>query len=76
MATEKVYKLDLFGLLDKLNKKNYHLWDSYSDTERKEISPLISFLLNISDPPPGSDGAVRASAVRNRISLGPVQRSG
>lgn len=41
MATEKVYKLDLFGLLDKINKKNYHLWDSYSEAEQKEISPLI-----------------------------------
>lgn len=41
MASEKVYKLDLFGLLSKLDKKNYHLWASYSEAEQKEISPLI-----------------------------------
>ena len=41
MASDKTYKLDLFGLLDKLNKKNYDLWKSYNDQERKEISPLI-----------------------------------
>jgi hypothetical protein len=41
MASEKVYKLDLFGLLSRLDRKDYHLWKSYNETERKEISPLI-----------------------------------
>lgn len=41
MASDKVYKLDLFGLLDKLNKKEYDLWGKYNDSEKKEISPLI-----------------------------------
>jgi len=38
---EKTYKLDLFGLLSKLDKKQYDVWKSYNDDERKEISPLI-----------------------------------
>lgn len=41
MAGEKTYKLDLFGLLSKLDKKQYDIWKSYNDEERKEISPLI-----------------------------------
>lgn len=41
MTTERTYKLDLFGLLSKLDRKQYDLWKSYSEEERKEISPLI-----------------------------------
>lgn len=41
MASERIYKLDLFGLLSKLDKKQYDLWKSYNEQERKEISPLI-----------------------------------
>ena len=41
MASEKTYKLDLFGLLSKLDKKQFHIWNNYNESERKEISPLI-----------------------------------
>lgn len=37
----KTYKLDLFGLLSKLDKKEFDIWKSYNDEEKKEISPLI-----------------------------------
>jgi len=37
----KTYKLDLFGLLGRLDKKDYQLWNRYNDEEKKEISPLI-----------------------------------
>lgn len=37
----KNYKLDLWGLLNKLDKKQIDIWKGYNDDERKEISPLI-----------------------------------
>jgi hypothetical protein len=42
MATsDKKYKLDLFGILNKFDKKQRDIWNSLSDEEKKEISPLI-----------------------------------
>ncbi len=41
MLKEKKYKLDLFDLLNRLNKKEKDIWSKYSDEERKQISPFI-----------------------------------
>lgn len=33
--------LDIFTLLDQIDKKNYYIWDSLTEEQRKEFSPLI-----------------------------------
>ena len=40
MAT-KERTLDIFTLLDQIDKKNYYIWDSLTEEQRKEFSPLI-----------------------------------
>lgn len=39
MAKERT--LDVFTLLDQIDKKNYYIWDSLTEEQRKEFSPLI-----------------------------------
>lgn len=39
MAKERA--LDVFTLLDQIDKKNYYIWDSLTEEQRKEFSPLI-----------------------------------
>jgi len=34
--------LDIFMLLGEIDKKNYKLWDSLSDDQKKEFSPLVT----------------------------------
>jgi hypothetical protein len=41
MAT-KERALDIFMLLGELDRKNYGLWDSLSDEQKKEFSPLVT----------------------------------
>jgi hypothetical protein len=40
MAKERA--LDIFMLLGEIDKKNYKLWDSLSDDQKKEFSPLVT----------------------------------
>jgi hypothetical protein len=40
MAT-KERALDVFTLLDQIDKKNYYIWDSLTEEQRKEFSPLV-----------------------------------
>jgi hypothetical protein len=41
-AAPKARALDLFGLLGKIDRKNYDLWDNLSEAERKEFSPFMT----------------------------------
>jgi len=40
MAKERT--LDIFQLLSEIDRKNYSLWDSLSDEQKKEFSPLVT----------------------------------
>lgn len=40
MAKERA--LDIFMLLGEIDKKNYNLWDSLSEEQKKEFSPLVT----------------------------------
>lgn len=37
----KEHKNDIFQVLDRLTRKDYHLWETLSEEQQKEISPLI-----------------------------------
>ena len=39
MAKERA--LDIFQLLERLDRKDYNIWDDLSEEQRKEFSPLI-----------------------------------
>ena len=38
----KERSLDIFVLLGEIDKKNYNLWDSLSEDQKKEFSPLVT----------------------------------
>ncbi len=40
MAKERA--LDIFVLLDQVDKKNFQLWDALTDAQKKEFSPLVT----------------------------------
>jgi hypothetical protein len=40
MATERT--LDIFNLLSEIDRKNYDLWDTLSENQRKEFSALVT----------------------------------
>jgi hypothetical protein len=44
--------LDIFTLLDQIDKKNYYIWDSLTEEQRKEFSPLIAmrWMAGCTDP--------------------------
>jgi hypothetical protein len=39
MAKERA--LDVFQLLAQIDSKNYEIWDSLNDDQKKEFSPLV-----------------------------------
>ena len=40
--SDKERKLDIFMVLSEIDKKNFNLWDSLSEDQRKEFSPLVA----------------------------------
>lgn len=44
--------LDIFTLLEQVDRKNYHIWDSLTEDQRKEFSPLIAlrWMAGCTDP--------------------------
>lgn len=50
MAKERA--LDIFWLLDKIDKKDYHIWETLTEEQRKEFSPLVTmrWMTGTSDP--------------------------
>ena len=50
MAKERT--LDIFSLLDQIDRKNYHIWESLTEEQRKEFSPLIvmRWMMGCTDP--------------------------
>jgi hypothetical protein len=50
MAKERA--LDIFALLDQVDRKNYHIWDSLTEEQRKEFSPLVAlrWMAGCTDP--------------------------
>jgi len=50
MAKERA--LDIFTLLEQIDRKNYHIWDSLTEEQRKEFSPLITmrWMAGCTDP--------------------------
>jgi len=44
--------LDIFALLSQIDKKNYQIWDSLTEAQQKEFSPLIvmRWMSGTSDP--------------------------
>lgn len=50
MAKERA--LDIFTLLDQVDKKNYGIWDSLTEEQRKEFSPLVTlrWMAGCTDP--------------------------
>ena len=45
-------KLDVFELLNKLDRKNYEIWDTLSADQKKEFSPLVTmrWMAGMTDP--------------------------
>lgn len=41
MAKKKQYKIDLFEVLNKINKEDYQYFDKLTEEERKELSPYV-----------------------------------
>ena len=52
MTTAKVRALDIFTLLDQVDRKNYAIWDSLTDEQMKEFSPLVTlrWMAGCTDP--------------------------
>lgn len=50
MAKERA--LDIFTLLEQIDRKNYQLWDSLTEEQRKEFSPLVTlrWMAGTTDP--------------------------
>lgn len=50
MAKERA--LDIFMLLEQIDRKNYGLWDKLSEEQRKEFSPLVTmrWMAGTTDP--------------------------
>lgn len=50
MAKERA--LDIFAVLEQIDKKNYDLWDRFTEEQRKEFSPLVvmRWMAGCSDP--------------------------
>src|ERR1035437_2530156 len=48
----KTRALDIFTLLEQIDRKNYHIWESLTDEQRKEFSPLITmrWMAGCTDP--------------------------
>jgi hypothetical protein len=52
LKTAKVRSLDIFTLLDQVDRKNYSIWDSLTDEQKKEFSPLVTlrWMAGCTDP--------------------------
>lgn len=50
MAKERA--LDIFTLLEQIDRKNYHIWDSLTEEQRKEFSPFVTlrWMAGCTDP--------------------------
>lgn len=50
MAKERA--LDIFTLLEQIDRKNYHIWESLTEEQRKEFSPLVTlrWMAGTTDP--------------------------
>ena len=50
MAKER--SLDIFTLLEQIDRKNYQIWDSLTEEQRKEFSPLVTlrWMAGTTDP--------------------------
>ena len=52
MTEKKQRSLDIFTLLEQIDRKNYSIWDSLTDEQKKEFSPLVTlrWMAGCSDP--------------------------
>ena len=50
MAKER--SIDIFTLLEQIDRKNYQIWDSLTEEQRKEFSPLVTlrWMAGTTDP--------------------------